>query len=93
MISNIESKIETSSSVRRRWSPADKRSIVIETYQEGVSVSQIARKYGIVPSQLFNWRRLMEEGGMKGIRSKGEVVSKREYKELLRKLKQTERAQ
>jgi transposase-like protein len=37
--------------------------------------SQIARKYGIFPSQLFYWRKLMEESGVKGISSKEEVVS------------------
>lgn len=76
---------------RRRWSSEEKRAIVLETYQVGVSVSQIARKYGIFPSQLFYWRKFMEDGGIKGISSNDEVIPKKQYKELEHRLKETER--
>ena len=54
--------IITSVERRRRWSIEEKRSIAQETCLPGMSVSLIARKHGINPSQLFSWRRLMEEG-------------------------------
>lgn len=76
---------------KRRWTPEEKRAIVQETYQPGMSVSLIARKYGIFASQLFLWRRHMEEGGIKGIATQDEVVSKTEYKELEKRLRETER--
>jgi transposase len=37
----------------RRWTPEEKKDIIEQTYQPGMSVSIIARKYGIFPSQLF----------------------------------------
>ena len=89
----IKEKIEVVTSVerRRRWTSEEKSSIVQETYQPGMSVSLIARKYGINPSQLFYWRRLMEDGAMKGISSQDEVVPKSQLKELEKRLRETER--
>lgn len=89
----IKEKIEVVTSVerRRRWTSEEKRSIVQETYQHGMSVSLIARKYGINPCQLFYWRRLMEDGAMKGISSQDEVVPKSQLKELEKRLRETER--
>jgi transposase len=54
-----------------------KKQIIEETYQQGQSVSQVARKYGIFPSQLFTWRRQMEEGALQGISSGEELVPKK----------------
>lgn len=89
----IKEKIEVVTSVerRRRWTSEEKKTIVQETYLPGMSVSIIARKYGIFPSQLFYWRRLMEDGGMKGISSQEEVIPKSQFKELEKRLKETER--
>ena len=75
----------------RRRTPEEKKAIVQETYQPGMSVSIIARKYGIFPSQLFLWRKHMEDGAIKGIEAQEDVVSKTEYKELEKRLKETER--
>lgn len=92
-MTTFKEKINVITSVerRRKWTSEEKRSIVQETYQPGMSVSLIARKYGIFPSQLFYWRRLMEEGGMKGIISQDEVVPKSQFKELEKRLRETER--
>ena len=75
----------------RRWTPEEKKDIVQQTYQPGMSVSIIARKYGIFPSQLFLCRKHMEDGAIKGIEAQEDVVSKTEYKELEKRLKETER--
>lgn len=50
-------EIITSVERRRRWSIADKQSIVAESAKPGRTVSQVARLFGIAPSQLFTWRR------------------------------------
>jgi transposase len=42
---------------RRRWSSEDKAGIVVESLADGVSVSEVARRYGLSPQQLFAWRR------------------------------------
>jgi len=46
---------------RRRFSPAGKQAIVEEGMLSGNSISSVARKYGIAPSQIFNWRRRMKD--------------------------------
>lgn len=61
---------------RRRWSLEEKRQIIEETYLSGGSVSQVERKYDITPSQLFYWRRRMEQGALKGISTEEELAMK-----------------
>jgi transposase len=41
---------------RRRWSLEEKLAIVTESMVEGVIVSDVARRHGISPQQLFGWR-------------------------------------
>lgn len=47
---------------RRRWPEHVKASIVLESYRDGVSVADIARKHEISPPQLHAWRRAAREG-------------------------------
>jgi transposase len=42
---------------RRRWSRDDKARIVSESLKPGASVSEVARRHGLSPGQLFGWRR------------------------------------
>ena len=42
---------------RRRWTPAEKRSIMAELLVPGARASAIARKHGVSPSLLFRWRK------------------------------------
>jgi transposase len=42
---------------RRRWSADDKTRIVVESLKPGASVSEVARRHGLSPQQLFGWRR------------------------------------
>lgn len=83
--------IVTSVERRRKWSSEEKTRIIQETYLLGTSVSQVARKYGISPSQLFAWRRLMEEGAHQGVCSGEEVVPKSMVKSLEKQIRELER--
>jgi transposase len=47
---------------RRRWSWTDKQQIVDETLVPGASISAVARRYGLHPSQVFAWRKTVREG-------------------------------
>jgi transposase len=47
---------------RRRWTLAEKQRIVAESESGPRQVSATARRYGVLPSQLFTWRRLAREG-------------------------------
>jgi len=40
---------------RRSWSNEDKRAICQQTIVPGVSVAQVARRYGLNANQIFNW--------------------------------------
>jgi transposase len=88
----IASEVICSTQKRRRWTPYEKQLIVQETYHPGVTISFIARKHGIPPSQLFYWRRLLESSAMTGMKSEEEVVPQSEVNALkkhIRKLEQT----
>ena len=76
---------------RRRFSVEKKIRCVQETNQPGISVSHIARKYGISPSLLFLWRNRMAEGGKKAIAVDDEVVAAAEVKELKQRIRELER--
>jgi transposase len=47
----------TGSERRRRWSTDDKARIVLESLAPGANVSEVARRNGLRPQQLFGWRR------------------------------------
>lgn len=47
---------------RRRWSSEEKGRIVSESLAPGVVVSEIARRNGLNPQQLFAWRHDAKQG-------------------------------
>ena len=51
---------------RRRWSEAQKRQIVAETCEPGVSVPMVAQRYNLNANQVFRWRRLFCEAERAG---------------------------
>jgi transposase len=50
-------EVITGTGRRRRFSADDKARIVEETLVAGAVVSEVARRYGLSPQQLFGWRR------------------------------------
>ena len=46
---------------RRHWSSDDKARILLESLQPGANVSDVARRNGLSPQQLFGWRRKVRE--------------------------------
>ena len=76
---------------KRRWTPYEKHQIVQETYISGVTVSYIARKHGIQPSQLFMWRKIAENGALTSMKKEEAVVPQSEFDLLKKKIKQLER--
>lgn len=84
--------IEIPTRRRRKWSKEEKITLVQETYKPGQNVSFVARKHGIIPSQLFYWRRCMENGAMTGVASEEKVIPESEYKKALQRIKELERA-
>lgn len=50
-------EVFTGSGRRREWLPEEKARIVAESYDDGETVSAVARRYALSPQQLFAWRR------------------------------------
>jgi transposase len=76
---------------RRRWSSTEKLSIVQETYEAGATVSLVARRYGIQPNQLFNWRRLASQGALTATSCEEEVVPLSDYRALQSQVRELHR--
>ena len=79
-------EVITSVQRRRRWPTAEKIRLVEETMQPGMSVSYVARRAGVAPSLLFNWRRRMLEGGLQAVQADEDVVGTSRVRELERLL-------
>ena len=87
------SRVEVITSVerRRRWSVAEKVRLVEEAMQPGMSVSYVARRAGISPSQLFAWKRRMLEGGHAAVEADEDVVAASRVRELEKRVRDLER--
>lgn len=85
-------RIEVITSVqrRRRYTGQEKAQFVAMTMQPGSSVSSVARQYGITPSLLFKWKKLMQDGGVTAVEANDQVVSASDYNALVKKVKQLE---
>jgi transposase len=46
---------------RRKWSAQEKVAIVAESLAEGAVVSEVARRHGLSPQQLFGWRSRLRD--------------------------------
>src|ERR1700722_8072287 len=46
---------------RRKWSAQEKVAIVAESLAEGAVISEVARRHGLSPQQLFGWRSRLRD--------------------------------
>lgn len=76
---------------RRRWTTAEKLSMVGETYAPDVTVSLVARRNGVQPNQLFHWRKLAAQGALTATSADGEVVAASEYRALQNQVRELQR--
>ena len=84
-------EVITSVQRRRRWTTAEKVRLVEEAMQPGMSVSYVARRAGIAPSQLFAWKRRMLEGGATAVQADDDVVGAARVRELEKRVRDLER--
>ena len=84
-------EVVTSVQRRRRFTLSEKLRAVEAAAQPGITVSYVARQYGIAPSLLFRWRRLMAEGGKEAIRGDEDVVGASRVRELEQRIRELER--
>ena len=76
---------------RRRWSANEKLAMVRETFEPGKTVSMVARLHGINPNQLFQWRKLHQDGSLSAVSAGEEVVPASELSDALKQIKELQR--
>src|SRR5262245_57711461 len=54
-------EVITGAERRRKWSAEEKVEIVAESLVEGAVVSEVARRHGLSPQQLFGWRARLRD--------------------------------
>jgi transposase len=57
-------EVITGAGGRRSWSRDDKARIIAESFAAGANVSAVARRYGLLPQQVYAWRRLARSGSL-----------------------------
>jgi transposase len=76
---------------RRRFSAEEKQRLVEQTLQPGMTVSLVARQFGVSPSLLFRWRKLSSEGALSAVDADEEVVPASEVKALHLQIRELQR--
>lgn len=92
MTNTNESTVEVLGPQRRRhWSPEEKLAMIRESYEPGRSVSWVARRHGVNPNQLFQWRKLHQAGALSAVTAGEAVVPASQFAEALREIKTLQR--
>lgn len=89
LMSDIE--IITDGGRRRCWSAAEKLRIVEETFDDGASISVVARRNGVAPNLLYRWRRLMLEVGSVAVSEDDDVTSNKVVRQMEERIRELER--
>ncbi|HIH0034250.1 TPA: IS3 family transposase [Staphylococcus aureus] len=76
---------------RRRWSPEQKLAMVRESLQPGQSVSVVARQNGVNANQLFQWRKLYQNGSLSAVSAGESVVPASELADALKQIRELQR--
>lgn len=76
---------------RRRWSVEEKLAMVRESFEPGKTVSMVARQHGVNPNQVFQWRKLYQDGSLSAVSAGEEVVPASELAEALKQLRELQR--
>jgi transposase len=76
---------------RRRWTFLQKLQVAQEASVPGMTVTSVARKYGMAPSQLFRWRKLLLKAGQEIVSASDQGFDHEELLELKRRVRELER--
>lgn len=75
---------------RRYISQSEKVRIVEESHHSGLSIAEVARINKVGMSSVIKWRKQYSEGGIMGVKSDDEVVSKKEFLKLKKQYRNLE---
>ena len=60
---------------RRRFSVEQKLAILTEATARGANLSEVARRHGLLPAQVYKWRRLAKLGVIGAVPGEARVVT------------------
>lgn len=60
--SEFLARVPRRADAKRNWPPEVKARIVAETLIEGETVNAVAKRYGLIPSTVSDWRRMARHG-------------------------------
>jgi transposase-like protein len=84
-----------SSQPRKKLTAEEKRDIVLHSFRQDMTQSELCRHYGIYPVDLLRWKeRFLEQGieGLKDKRKSKKSVDQEQYDKLLKEKSELERA-
>lgn len=84
-------EVLSSGRLRRRWTFMEKLRAAQEASAPGTTVSSVARKYGMAPSQLFRWRKLFLKRDQEIDGASYQVSADGELRELKCRVRELER--
>ena len=68
---------------RRDWTDEQKLSIIAESCQDGAVISDVARRHGLRPQQLFNWRNEFRKRKTVDAKALAAVLARREGRRMI----------
>ena len=77
---------------QRPFTLEQRRALLAAATEPGCSLSQVARRYGVAPSLLFQWKHAMQEGSETGLKTGEPVVPASVVKQLEARIRELERA-
>ena len=76
---------------RRRWTFLQKLRVAQEASVPGMTVTSVAQKYGMAPSQLFRWRKLLLKEGREIVSVSENGLTYVEIRDMKRRIRELER--
>ena len=73
---------------RRRRTAQEKIAIVQETLAPGASVSAVARRHGVNPNQVFNFRKQYQEGSLAAVKARETIAPASEPAAAIKEIKE-----
>lgn len=80
---------------RKSLSAEEKRDIVLQSFRQDITQSELCRQHGIYPTELIRWKEKFLELGLEGLKDKRKnknLIEKNKYDSLLKEKEELERA-
>jgi transposase len=87
----MSNSVINQTNLRRRLTVQQKMSVVQASYEPGVSVFEVARKYNVGLSTLVKWRKNAMEGSLMSVKDNSPAVPASEVKKLKKEIAQLQR--